>query len=292
MKARKYHVYSIYNKINKKRYIGLTKNGLRNRKGGHFRDKTPLGEDLRKYGWKNFSCKPLKRNLTKKQADQYERFYIDKYKCKVPPEGNGYNQTNGGAGTLNPTPETREKISKANIGNKNAQGKRTGEALQNILNSVKNQNHSEQTKKAWETRRKNGTDKRAPEAIKKGLETRRKNGTDKHTEKTKQKLSEKMQGNKNAVGHGAPKGSKNALGYKHTPEAIKRMSGENNHNYKPREKRYCACNCGGTFECKFDSNQRFIPGHNLRLKNCPQHRSGKNHPNYKHGKYVRKSSCL
>jgi len=33
------------------------------------------------------------------------------------------------------------------------------------------------------------------------------------------------------------------------------------------EVRFCACNCGGTFECKINSKQRFIQGHNLRVKN-------------------------
>jgi len=37
-------------------------------------------------------------------------------------------------------------------------------------------------------------------------------------------------------------------------------------NRIPREIRFCECNCGGTFECKINSKQRFINGHNKRGK--------------------------
>lgn len=33
---------------------------------------------------------------------------------------------------------------------------------------------------------------------------------------------------------------------------------------KPREIRYCGCSCGGTFVCRKDSKQRFLPGHGTR----------------------------
>ena len=42
--------------------------------------------------------------------------------------------------------------------------------------------------------------------------------------------------------------------------------GENHHNYIPLETRFCGCNCGGTFVCKINSKQRYINGHNARVK--------------------------
>jgi len=38
----------------------------------------------------------------------------------------------------------------------------------------------------------------------------------------------------------------------------------------PCETRTCACGCGGTFECKVNSKQKYINGHNRRNKTMPE----------------------
>jgi len=53
--------------------------------------------------------------------------------------------------------------------------------------------------------------------------------------------------------------------HKHSKETLQKMSKSRlGKNKKPREIRICDCGCNGTFECKVDSKQRFIWGHNGR----------------------------
>jgi len=52
-------------------------------------------------------------------------------------------------------------------------------------------------------------------------------------------------------------------------------------NKKPRETRICGCGCKGTFECKVDSKQRFIWGHNIKGELNPSCRNP--HPAWNRG---------
>ena len=111
-----YCVYCHTNKINGKKYIGITKQTPDKRwKNGNGYSSQHFSRAIQKYGWNNFEHTILMINLTKNQACYYERFYIKKYETTLPEKG--YNETLGGDGggmyNKHHTQEAREKISEA-----------------------------------------------------------------------------------------------------------------------------------------------------------------------------------
>ena len=100
-----YIVYVHINKVNLKVYVGQTCQGLnrRCRNGqGYLNNKsnvnrtTHFANAIQKYGWNNFEHIILEDNLTKNQADFYEKLYIKAFKSF---DSNfGYNETLGGDG--------------------------------------------------------------------------------------------------------------------------------------------------------------------------------------------------
>lgn len=110
-------VYMHINKINNKKYIGITcqkaNERWRNGKGykiGHFK------KAIDKYGWGNFEHIILFDNLTKEEACNKEYELIKKYDTTNPLKG--YNSCDGGGVTVgyHHTKESKEKMSKARIG--------------------------------------------------------------------------------------------------------------------------------------------------------------------------------
>lgn len=111
-----YCVYCHTNKINGKKYIGITKQTPDKRwKNENGYSSQHFSRAIQKYGWNNFEHTILMNNLTKNQACYYERFYIKKYETTLPEKG--YNETLGGDGggmyNKHHTQEAREKISEA-----------------------------------------------------------------------------------------------------------------------------------------------------------------------------------
>ena len=111
-----YCVYCHTNKVNGKKYIGITKQNPDGRwKNGKGYSAQHFSRAIQKYGWDNFEHTILKNGLTKNQACYYERFYIQKYGTTL--VENGYNETLGGDGggmyKKHHTKEAKEKISKA-----------------------------------------------------------------------------------------------------------------------------------------------------------------------------------
>ena len=67
------------NKINNKKYIGITKNTLSRRAGKdgiEYRECPKYWNAIQKYGWENFVCEVLEENLTPDEAKEKEIFYI------------------------------------------------------------------------------------------------------------------------------------------------------------------------------------------------------------------------
>ena len=92
-----YKVYKYTNLINGKVYIGQTKTSLIKRAGSNgkgYRGCRHFYSAISKYGWENFIPTILKDNLTKKQADFFEIYYINKYQSTN--SKNGYNLSTGG----------------------------------------------------------------------------------------------------------------------------------------------------------------------------------------------------
>lgn len=119
----KYTVYIHFNRINSKRYIGITKQKPQERWGrnGHrYKKSNPFFYNaIEKYGWDNFDHIIYKTNLTKEDACDIEIKLIKKYKTQN--KQFGYNLESGGSAP-SLTEETKRKISEALMGNKNGYG--------------------------------------------------------------------------------------------------------------------------------------------------------------------------
>ena len=111
-----YCVYTHINKINSKRYIGITCQKLEKRwgkEGKKYIDSPKFWNAIQKYGWDNFEHVILHKNLSKEQACALEIYYINLYKSNS--KEHGYNITSGGDCPVC-TEETKAKISNAKIG--------------------------------------------------------------------------------------------------------------------------------------------------------------------------------
>ena len=92
-----YKVYCWINKINGKRYVGMTCQTMNKRAGSHMHGycQTPhFWNAIQKYGEDAFECKILASGLTLEEADQKERNYIRRYRTRNP--AYGYNIDKGG----------------------------------------------------------------------------------------------------------------------------------------------------------------------------------------------------
>lgn len=103
-----YKVYCWINRVNGKRYVGMTKQTMNKRAGSHMHgyEKTPyFWNAIQKYGEENFECRILAAGLTLQEAEQKERNYIRRYRTRNPQYG--YNIEKGG--THNQTDAVCEK---------------------------------------------------------------------------------------------------------------------------------------------------------------------------------------
>jgi len=109
----KYCVYCHTNKINNKKYIGITRNIPERRwnNGRGYLNNDHFHRAIEKYGWHNFSHEILYTDLSKEQAEEIEIALIKEYDSANPEHG--YNIELGGNGTGRITDETRKRISDA-----------------------------------------------------------------------------------------------------------------------------------------------------------------------------------
>ena len=89
-----YSVYMHVNKINGKRYIGISHDVKRRWQNGSGYKLHVFGKAIEKYGWDNFDHIIVAENLSLEQAKQMEIELINKYQSKV--HHNGYNVRGGG----------------------------------------------------------------------------------------------------------------------------------------------------------------------------------------------------
>lgn len=104
-----YSVYCFTNKINNKKYVGITCD-VKRRYNQHKRTTSKAVVfclAIKKYGFENFEFLILEENLSLKDAKLLERQFIKELNCMVP---NGYNRTEGGDSSVKHTKETIEKI--------------------------------------------------------------------------------------------------------------------------------------------------------------------------------------
>lgn len=112
-----YCVYIHTNKINGKMYVGQTVNGNDPNKrwlnGLGYRTQQYFWRAIKKYGWDNFEHEVIASNLTKEEADNFEKLLIKELDTMN--KDKGYNIVAGGQGSsgYHPSEETRKKIGEA-----------------------------------------------------------------------------------------------------------------------------------------------------------------------------------
>lgn len=112
-----YIVYCHTNKINNKKYIGITRRTIEERwnYGFGYRKNKHFWQAIQKYGRKNgFYHEVIASNLTKEEAYNFEKLLINKLQTHVPEFG--YNLDLGGSGDNEHSVKTRQKISKSKKG--------------------------------------------------------------------------------------------------------------------------------------------------------------------------------
>ena len=119
-----YIVYVHVNKINEKKYVGITSRTLEERckKEGYGYKKQPkFYNAIKKYGWENFEHIILETNLSWEEANNKEKEYIKKYDSYK----NGYNCSYGGDGCNGFiwTEDSRKKMVETRIKNGKFKGK-------------------------------------------------------------------------------------------------------------------------------------------------------------------------
>lgn len=143
-----YIVYMHENKVNQKKYIGITSQNINRRwqNGYGYRNQKHFFRAIEKYGWDMFNHYILFTNLTKEEAEQKEVELISKYKATD--KNYGYNIDNGGNSVGKLSEETKNKIKKAKCGicspfkNKH----HSEEALEKIRKAAIGRHHTNETK--------------------------------------------------------------------------------------------------------------------------------------------------
>lgn len=117
-----YYVYLHNNKINNKKYIGITKQQPESRwgiNGEGYKSSPHFYAAIQKYGWDNFEHIVLYQGLTKEEACQKEIELIEEYQTQN--REYGYNIMSGGSAPNMPE-EIRLKLSNSLKGNQNGKG--------------------------------------------------------------------------------------------------------------------------------------------------------------------------
>lgn len=110
-----YTLYMHINRINGKKYIGITSvsTNRRWRDGWGYSPKLPIGRAIEKYGWDNFEHIIIDANLTEQKAKDLESFLIKEWHTQD--SQYGYNLCSGGDGIrgFHHSDETKEKLSRS-----------------------------------------------------------------------------------------------------------------------------------------------------------------------------------
>ena len=113
-----YTAYFINNKILNKKYIGITSRDPKIRFMEHYSSQqTLVGKDMNIFGKRNFELLILEENISEKDKDYKERYYISLYDCLYP---NGYNKSTGGIKGKDLNEISKKQLSESSIGINNS----------------------------------------------------------------------------------------------------------------------------------------------------------------------------
>lgn len=139
-----YCVYIHTNRVNAKRYVGITcqKPNRRWRNGDGYKNHRRFYNAIKKYGWDSFDHEIIASNLTEDEAKNFEIILIRELQTQN--KLYGYNETAGGEGICgyHHTDDAKEKISQTWLGKKHSV-----ESIQKISESKKGHACSEETRK-------------------------------------------------------------------------------------------------------------------------------------------------
>lgn len=174
-------------------YIGITSQNppkKRWQNGNPYRGNSYFYNAIQKYGFDNFRHEILFNGLTKEEAEQKEIELIARYQSND--RSLGYNIANGGncIGTM--AQETKDKISKANMGNKYSLGHKHTEEEKRKMSERMKGNQYTKGKKMPEHVMQILIESRQNEEVKRKIALA--NTGKKHSEETKKKLSESHKG--------------------------------------------------------------------------------------------------
>lgn len=137
-------VYCIENQINKKQYVGITRQLLRTRWVQHCHGQAsdmPIVRAINKYGRENFEMSVLEE-CEEENLGAREQHWI----AKLDTFKSGYNATEGGDGGIKGwkhTEDAKRRMSEARMGNKNAAGQVISQERRDALSKLhKGKQHS------------------------------------------------------------------------------------------------------------------------------------------------------
>lgn len=112
-----YCIYCLINRINGKKYIGMTSQTLNNRwrNGKGYRGCEAIEQAINEFGWKNFGHEVLQTGLSFEEACEAEKNFIISLGSRYP---QGYNIDGGGVKNRDFADRTKEKIRAYHIGKK------------------------------------------------------------------------------------------------------------------------------------------------------------------------------
>ncbi len=117
---KKWKVYCYTNKVNGKKYVGITSArslSLRAGRGAHYKGCRHFYFAIKKYGWESFSPEILADGVSKDAAKNLERYYIALLETQDP--SMGYNIDDGGGVPTKVSPEGLESLRRAASGANN-----------------------------------------------------------------------------------------------------------------------------------------------------------------------------
>lgn len=114
-----YCIYCHTNKINGKKYVGMTSQSLENRwrKGKGYKHCEAIEQAFIEYGWDNFDHEVLAEGLLYEEACEAEKRFIKELGCRFP---EGYNIDGGGRKNRDIATRTKDKIRQYHLGKTNS----------------------------------------------------------------------------------------------------------------------------------------------------------------------------